>query len=92
MIEAEWLTATDPLVRWDCLSGKMSDRKHTLFACACCRRVWHELIDERSRRAVIVAEHHLDGLATQEELEKASKAAYEVWEEEGGQALPASLL
>src|SRR5262245_7059952 len=37
MTEAEWLACKSSLVMLDFLSGKISDRKMRLFACACCR-------------------------------------------------------
>jgi hypothetical protein len=54
-----------------------SGRKQRLFACACVREVWHLLEDERSRRAVEVAEEFADGRATGEELFDAFLAANE---------------
>lgn len=55
-----------------------SDRKLRLFACACCRQIWHLLTDPRSRNAVEIAELYADGLATEEELRHAWLKSQEV--------------
>jgi hypothetical protein len=53
---------------------KAGRRKLRLFACACCRKVWDLLDDQRMRHAVEVAERFAEGLAGKSELEKAYKA------------------
>jgi hypothetical protein len=73
--EEEWLICTDLTPMLTFLRGKVSDRKLRLFACACCRRVWHLMTDERSRRAVETAERSADGLANDRELHQAVLAA-----------------
>jgi len=78
MTEQEWLNCTDPMPMLEFLRGKSSDRKLRLYACACCRLVWHQLVDPRSRRAVEVAERYADGLALSEEIKSAGDTARNV--------------
>jgi hypothetical protein len=67
MTEKQWLGAKsiDPLREWwrDRRERNRYARKERLFACACCRLWWDHLTDERSRRAVEVAEAMADGAA-----------------------------
>jgi hypothetical protein len=76
---AEWWAATDPNQMLKFLREKGSDRKLRLFACACCRRIWHLLRDELSRKAIEVAERFAEGATTEEELTQAENDANDVW-------------
>ncbi len=81
MNEQKWLTSTDPQAMllgigtpgsW--VGQRPSERKLRLFACACCRRLWHRLPDAGHRRAIEVAERFADVLASPTELAEARTA------------------
>ena len=63
MNDAEWLACDDPDRMLEFMSDRASERKLRLFACACCRRIWH-LLHPNSRRAVEVMEQYVDGQAS----------------------------
>src|SRR5438093_8864576 len=75
MMEIEWDTCADPPAMLAFLRDQARERTLRLFACACCRRIWHLLVDERSRQAVEIAERYVDRQASEEELLKAQQAA-----------------
>jgi hypothetical protein len=75
MTEAEWLACEEPQKLLGLLRSRASERKLRLFTVACCRLVWHLLIDEGSRLAVEVAECHADGLVPDTELDSAFSRA-----------------
>ena len=77
MTEAEWLACTNPKPMLEFLEGKVSERKLRLFACACCRKVWHLLKEPCLPVAVELAEQFADSQASVEELAVASDAAWE---------------
>lgn len=70
-----WLASDDPNAMLQGRWQTVSPRKRRLFGCACCRVAWASLTDERSRRAVVVAEAFADGVADAVELSAAHDAA-----------------
>jgi hypothetical protein len=77
--EQEWLTCTDPGQMLEFLRDKASQRKLRLFACACCRRIWHLLPSEACKQAVRAAELYADGLIGEQERREAAKGAVEAY-------------
>ena len=91
MTENEWLTSDEPNLLKDYWASlhpgrhfflrDVSTRKLRLLACACMRRIWEFLPDERSRNAIIVTERFVDGIALYAELEAAGLAARQARED-----------
>ncbi len=73
MTEAEWLNCGYSYDMLDQLAGKASDRKLRLFASACCRALWHFIVDSNCRNAVEMSERFADKLTSAEELEEAAR-------------------
>jgi hypothetical protein len=86
--EAHWRALTDPKEMLDHLTGKSRNRKLRLFACACCRRVWHLIQDERSRAAVVAAERFADGEIDADTLTAAMRDAHKAAENRGLESAP----
>jgi hypothetical protein len=73
MTEAEWLACTtDAAESWVPLRGHVSERKHRLFVCACCR-LWHDNLSAAIRKALEVAERAADERIEWEELAAAEE-------------------
>src|SRR5262245_12739741 len=80
MTESEWLAERSLQKLFDhvlprAIGSEGGLRKLRLFACAACRRLWHLLRDERSRRAVEIAELFADELAGPDDLQAAAAHA-----------------
>src|SRR4051812_21971409 len=96
MTEQGWLASENLQVmlrrldKWLSPSDTVSQYKPRLFACACVRQVWHLLTDERSRKAVGVAENYVDRQATTEELSAARVAAWAAARDATGNAARAA--
>jgi hypothetical protein len=71
MTEADWLAGTDPAALLAWVSGRASERKLRLFACACCRALGPHLTGALGIQAVEVAEAFADGHAAAWELGRA---------------------
>ena len=72
-----WQTAKPEWLIWIATrEGVLTDKELRLFAVWCARQVQHLMDDQRSINALDVAELHINGFATNEELTAARAAAY----------------
>jgi hypothetical protein len=79
MNEDQWLSCTDPTPMLDFLrgSGRASEGRFRLAACACVRQgAWDLLRDERCRAALDAREGYEDGLVAETDLKKAQLEAW----------------
>jgi hypothetical protein len=76
LTEEEWLRGTSAVRLLQGVPAQRCDRAARLFALACCRRVEPLLSDERSRRALQVAERYADGQAGLPDLQEALREAH----------------
>jgi hypothetical protein len=70
LTQPQW-SDNDPGAILKLLRGRVSDRKVRLFAAACCRTLWPQLSDPRTRNLLDVIERFADGEAGRDELEAA---------------------
>ena len=77
MTERGWLRAKTigPLQVWCVNRRKREPRRERLFACACCRRLWDQLNDPRSRFAIEASEDFADGVIDKPALARARREA-----------------
>ena len=76
MTEAEWLVCDRPGAMLRGRNQQISGRKLRLFACACCRRIWHLVPPEPIWSATLeLAERFADGLVDVEALAAARNSA-----------------
>lgn len=91
MTEAEWLLCTDPTPMLDFISNQpswsqLSSRKARLFACACCRHVWDQLLSPLAKHTVEATERLADAV-TEGSYILDNDLPFDLWslmKEEGG--------
>lgn len=80
MSEEEWLASNDPermlLFLERSNNYVFSRRKMRLFACECCRRIWHLIPAFPGQEAVEVAERYAEGLASEAERDEAASSVF----------------
>lgn len=74
MTEQEWLHAADPGDTLAAVRENVSERKLRLFACACARRIWSRMPDDRCRRAIETGEQFADNGVTEGERREVHEA------------------
>lgn len=82
MNEAEWLSTASTYDMLTRSPAAWSQRKLWLFGCACFRRQWHLLLDQRTQHYVETAERHIDGYCSDGEIDAAWKSFDMAWRDD----------
>ena len=72
MTPKQWAKSTNPQTMLKCLGKRVSDRKLRLFACACCRRVWHIAKSQKLKQALPLVEGFADGIVKDRDRARAN--------------------
>jgi len=72
MTEAEWLECDEPIRMLRLVEKTATDRKARLYFCAGSWLCWDYFAHDESRHAVEMAERYADGLATEDDMSRAS--------------------
>jgi hypothetical protein len=75
LTEVEWVSCERSTAMLEWLGTKASTRNLRLFMIACCRRIWPHIADQRSRKAVELAELDVGGRLADEERAVAARGA-----------------
>jgi hypothetical protein len=73
--EADWTACRDPAPMLRYLEGLVSDATFRFFLVGCCRRLAHQVRDQRSRDAIEVGESFARGIASPDRLAAVREAA-----------------
>jgi hypothetical protein len=92
-----WLSCSTPSRLLEAAHSQLTQRKQRLFACACCRSIWHLIRDEAGKAAVEVAERHVDQpdwermQETRRTVEAAARHSWALWDDGSAEALEATV-
>jgi hypothetical protein len=81
--EQEWLNSANPTRLLELVRGTIHARKLRLFSVACCRRIYHVLVDPRSRELVDLAEQIADDRSARDKagpiIDRATEVVHELF-------------
>jgi hypothetical protein len=75
MTENEWKECRDPHLMLQIFNSEPDKPELGIFGCACCRRVWDLLLDERLRQAVEIREQYERRQVAEAEMKEAAIGA-----------------